>query len=81
LALAVVTARHPGYTFSAVDQHDRPLADGADPVVRRLRALLEPEITRLRAARGAGETVAVGAELEAQYAALAAIGHPIPRDQ
>lgn len=81
LALAVVTTRHPGYAYSAVDQHDRPLTDEADPVVRQLRALLEPEITRIREARARGEKVSPAVELEAQHAALAAIGRPAARTE
>lgn len=81
LALAVVTTRHPGYAYSAVDEHDRPLTDEADPVVRQLRALLEPEITRIREARAKGEIVRPSTELEAQHAALAAIGRPAARTE
>ena len=81
LALAVVTTRHPGYAYSAVDEHDRPLTDEADPVVRQLRALLEPEINRIREARAQGERIPPRLEVEAQHAALTAIGRPVPRDQ
>lgn len=81
LALAVVTTRHPGYAYTAVDQHDQPLTDETDPVVRQLRALLEPEINRIREARAQGERIPPAAELEAQHAALAAIGRPVARDQ
>lgn len=78
LALAVVTTRHPAHAYIAVDEHDRPLADEADPTVQRLAALLKPEIHRLQAARARGDKVQPGAELEAQHAALAAIGRPVP---
>ena len=81
LALAVVTTRHPGYTYAAVDEHDRPLTDETDPVVRQLRALLEPEITRIREARAQGERIPPAAELEAQHAALTAIGRPAARTE
>lgn len=81
LALAVVTTRHPGYAYAAVDQHDQPLTDETDPIVRQLRALLEPEINRIREARAQGERIPPAAELEAQRAALAAIGRPAARTE
>lgn len=81
LALAVVTTRHPGYAYTAVDQNNQPLTDEADPVVQQLTALLQPEIGRLQAAIARGETPRPGVELEAQRAALAAIGRPVPRGQ
>ena len=81
LALAVVTTRHPGYAYIAVDEHDRPLADETDPTVQRLTALLQPEIHRLQAAKARGDQVRPDAELEAQHAALAAIGRPVAAGQ
>lgn len=80
-ALAVVAARHPAYTYAAVDERGRPLTDEADPIVRQLRALLEPEITRIREARAQGERIPPRLELEAQHAALAAIGRPAARTE
>lgn len=77
LALAVVTTRHPAHAYTALDQQDRPLTDESDPTVQRLAALLKPEINRLQAARARGDRVNPGAELEAQRAALAAIGRPV----
>lgn len=81
LALAVVTTRHPAHAYTALDQHDRPLADESDPTVQCLATLLRPEITRLQAARARGDRVNPGAELEAQRAALAAIGRPVAAGQ
>lgn len=77
LALAVVTARHPAHAYIAVDDAGVKLADETDPTVQQLVALLRPEISRLRDAKARGDKTRPGAELAAQYAALAAIGRPV----